>query len=139
MDKKQIILNFLKKEQLMVLSTINKKGKPQSALVGFSETPNLEIIFGTLNTTRKYENLMNNKEVSLVIGWNLPESITIQYEGVAEEITDSSLEEYKISHINKSPKREKSVRDARERIFKIMPKWIRYSDLSNKEIFEISL
>lgn len=139
MDKKKKTLEFLKKKQLMVISTINSEGNSQSAVVGFTETSDLEIIFGTSNETRKYSNLQKNKNISLVIGWDLEEKITVQYEGVAREMNGAEFEKCKKLHILKNPKREKHSNNFRERFFKITPKWIRYSDLSKnpEEIFEI--
>jgi hypothetical protein len=40
-----------------VVSSISSTGAPQSALVGIAVTDQLEIIFDTLRSTRKYENL----------------------------------------------------------------------------------
>jgi len=139
-EQEKRMINFLKREHLMVISTINKEGAPESAVVGYTETPNLEIIFCTFNTTRKYANLKKNPHVSLVIGWDVDEKITIQYEGVAEEVIDTNeLDKHKKLHIAKRPKREKHVYDSRERCFKVKPKWIRYSHLSKdpEEIFEL--
>lgn len=139
-DKKKKILDYMKKVELMVISTINKEGKPESALVGFSETRDLEIIFGTPNKTRKYTNLKSHKNVSLVIGWELDEKITIQYEGSAQEVTGKEAEKCRKLHIAKNPKREKWVHEEGEAMFKIKPKWIRYSDLSKypREMFEVN-
>lgn len=133
------ILEFIKKKQLMVISTINREGNSQSAVVGFSETPELEIIFGTSCETRKYSNLQTNKNVSLVIGWDLEEKITVQYEGVVKEAVGEEIKICKSLHINKNPKREKHSNHPKERFFKIKPRWIRYSNLSKspEEIFEI--
>lgn len=138
MDKNQKILNFLKRKELMVISTINENGSPESAVVGFSETPEFEIIFGTFNDTRKYRNLKVNKKVSVVFGWELEEKITVQYEGEAEELSGSEMERCRSLHIAKNPKREKHAFHEKERIFKIKPKWIRYSKLEGEEeIFEV--
>ncbi len=139
-DQEQKILDFLKRHHLMVISTINSKGEPQSAVVGFTERPNLEIIFGTYNATRKYKNLQENSKISLVIGWDSEEKITIQYEGIAKEAKQDDSKEYQQLHIEKRPKRGKHVHDPRERVFRTKPTWIRYSDLSKdpEEIIEIT-
>src|SRR3989344_4548100 len=124
MSKENRILSFLKKQQLMVISTINNEGKPESAVVSYSEYPSLEIVFGTFNDTRKYKNLKKNQNVSLVIGWGEKEKITLQYEGVAEEIKDKKeLILCKKNHISKNPGSESFVNHPKERIFKIKPKW----------------
>jgi len=139
MENKDKILRFIKNQKLMVISTLNKNNYPESALVGFSENADLEVIFGIFNDTRKYLNLEGNKNVSLVIGFDINEKITIQYEGIANEVKGKELEQCKKIHIDKL-ENEEYVNNSKEKIFKIIPKWIRYSDLSKEpeEIFEIS-
>lgn len=42
-------------------------------------TPELEIIFDTVKSSRKFQNLMSNSISSFVVGWT--GEITVQYEG----------------------------------------------------------
>lgn len=56
--------------------------------MAISETDDLELIFQTPNTSRKYTNLQNNKHVAVVFGWSKKDFITVQYEGVAREVVD---------------------------------------------------
>jgi len=128
MKNKDLILELIRKEKLAVVSTINKDGKPQSAVVEFSETDKLEIIFDTFCTSRKYKNLLNKKDVSIVIGWD--DDITVQCDGVAKELSGKELEEAKKIHVKKLPGSAKFTTMSDIRFFKIVPKWIRYSDLS---------
>ena len=141
MDKKKQILEFIRQNRLAVVSTIDsKESRPEAALVAYSETENLELIFATFSDSRKYENLQKNQKVALVIGgWD--EDITVQYEGVAAELEDADLEECRKIHLTKNPESEEYAYDEKQRYFKITPTWIRYSDLTKDppEIFEISL
>ena len=75
------LYTFIAAKPYAVLSTIAANGTPQSALIGIAVTPNLEIIFDTLTTTRKYANLLARPTCSLVIGWD--DEQTLQYEGTA--------------------------------------------------------
>src|SRR3989344_4030845 len=84
MDKKKLILDFIKRNNLAVLSTVSPENTSQSAVLEFGETNDFEIIFDSFSNARKYKNLKQNNNVSLVIGWD--ENITVQYEGLAEEI-----------------------------------------------------
>ena len=140
-DRKDRILEYLHQQKLCVISTTNAQGTSQSAVVAFAETEALEIIFGTFCTTRKYNNLKNNAQVSIVIGWDDDEAITIQYEGKAEELTGNNIEQYKQLQITKNPSSANYANHPNQRYFKITPTWIRYSDLSKdeEEIFEIEL
>lgn len=62
-------------------------------MINFALTNNFEIIFNTFSTYRKYKNISQNNNVSLVIGWD--EDSTVQYEGKAQEINGKELVEYK--------------------------------------------
>lgn len=127
MDTKECILRLLKKTKLAVISTIGDLA-PESAVLEFGETEDLELIFDTLNSSRKYKNLKRNKHVSFVIGWD--ENITVQFEGHAKELSDSELKEAKEIYFAKNPEAKRW--EAREGItyFSVSPKWIRYSDLN---------
>lgn len=139
MDNKQIILDFIKKQKLAVLSTVDKDNKPESAVLEFGETDSLEIIFDTFDSSRKYRNLQTNKNVSFVIGWD--ENITVQYEGVAEELMDEEKKKYQKVYWIKNPRAKRWARREGIAYFKVTPRWIRYSDLNKApwEIFEIKL
>ena len=51
-----------------VISSLSRSGAPQSALVGIATTPQLEIIFDTSTSSRKYRNLTHCPLCSFVIG-----------------------------------------------------------------------
>ena len=134
MSQKQKILDFIKRNKLMVISTINPQGIPQSAVLEFGETDNLEIIFDTFNTARKYRNLKHNQNISLVIGWD--ENITVQYDGEAIELEGEELKRYKKFYFKKNPEAQRWEKRQGIRYFKTLPKWVRYSDL-NKDPWEV--
>lgn len=141
MDKeetKQLILGFVKKEKLAVLSTVTKNNLPEAAVIEFGEKDNLELIFDTLETNRKYKNLGSNKNVAFVIGWD--EDITVQYEGEARELFGEELQEYKEEYFKKNPHAKKWENVPGIKYFKVTPKWVRYSNVSKHpwEIHEIS-
>jgi len=130
MDTKKLILNFLKSKNLSAISTINTVGLPQGAVVGFGQTENLELIFGTFNSSRKYQNLKENQQVAFTIGWD--DSVTVQYEGVAREIAKDEWPLYAEQLFAKNSESEKYRDHPEERIFVVAPKWIRYSDLATE-------
>ena len=129
METRELILNFIKGEKLAVISTVGHDSKPESAVLEFGESNDLELIFDTFKTSRKYKNLQHNKNVSFVIGWD--DNITVQYEGVAQELTGEDLKTYQQLYWSKNPKAQRW--ESREGItyFKVIPKWIRYSDLNH--------
>lgn len=139
--QKTKILNFLKQNNVMVLSTITPNNKPQSALVAFAETENLELIFGTFSTTRKYANLKQNPHISIVIGLDETTNTTLQYEGIATEASSkTATQAWQAIQLQKNPASKKYADHKDQRYFKITPKWIRYSNFSKdpEEIVEIN-
>ncbi|HEY2470945.1 MAG TPA: hypothetical protein VGI45_24335 [Terracidiphilus sp.] len=52
-------------------------------LVGIAVTPDLEVVFDTLSTTRKYANLMARPACSVVLWWGGEQ--TVQLDGVGCE------------------------------------------------------
>jgi pyridoxine/pyridoxamine 5'-phosphate oxidase len=75
---------FIGRHKLGVLATISPSGEPQAAVVGIAVTADLELVFDTVKTSRKYQNLTANPAIAFVIGGD--EEITVQYEGEAEEL-----------------------------------------------------
>lgn len=138
MGKFKIIRDFIKQQRIAVLSTVNSQGNPQSAVLEFGETDELEIIFDTFSSARKYKNLKQSNNVSLVIGWD--NNITIQYEGEATELKDKELERYKKEYFRENPEAQRWESKKGMTYFKVRPTWIRYSDLNKSpwKIFEIT-
>jgi pyridoxine/pyridoxamine 5'-phosphate oxidase len=62
------LYQFISGHALAVVGSISADGAPQSALVGIAVTEDLEIVFDTLHTTRKYRNLVSNPKASVVVG-----------------------------------------------------------------------
>ena len=60
------LLRFLQAQRLGVVASISPAGDPQSAVIGIAVTDMMEIVFATLSTTRKCENLRRLPKVSIV-------------------------------------------------------------------------
>ena len=65
---------FMAKHKLGVLGTIGHAATPQSALVGIATTPQLEIIFDTVKSSRKYPNLISRAACSFVMNLKMRRS-----------------------------------------------------------------
>jgi general stress protein 26 len=59
-EQKRKILEILKNNQFGIIATNSADSAPESAVVAVSETPNLEIVFGSFNNTRKNKNIACN-------------------------------------------------------------------------------
>jgi len=130
MNELKNALEFARGQRLAVLSTVSPDGEPQSALMGAAVTPDFEIVFDTVQSSRKYGNLRANARVAWVIGCS--SDISIQYEGIAQELSGDELERYLPVFFAAFP-------DAVERrswpgrtYFVVRPKWIRYCDYGQR-------
>ena len=120
------VLNFIKKHNLAVVAT-SSNNKPQAAVVEYGELNNLTIIIDTLTTSRKYENLKNNNQVSIVIGWD--DDKTVQIDAVAHELKGTELVEAKAAYFLKNSRAKKWQSRPNIAYFAFEPKWLRYSDV----------
>jgi hypothetical protein len=118
--------DFLSKHRLGVLSTLSGTNTPQSALVGIAVTPELEIVFDTVKTSRKYPNLVARPKCSFVIGWAGEQ--TVQYEGRAEELRGAELERCQEVYFRAYPDGPLRLSWPGIVYFVVKPTWIRYSD-----------
>lgn len=125
------VYEFMEKESLAVLATASEDGHPEAALMGFAVTPQLEIIFDTVKSSRKYPNLKRNPRVAWVVGCTT--EITVQYEGMAEELEGEELAKYKKIYFAKFP--DGPARESWPGItyFVVRPKWVRYCDYDPKK------
>ena len=123
------LLSFLRSHHWAVQSSVSASGAPQSALVGFAVSDQLELVFDTLDSTRKAVNLRHNPKISFVIGgWIDGDERTVQYEGLADFPQGEELERLKEIYFAAFP-------DGRARqawpglvYVRAKPLWIRYSD-----------
>ncbi|MBI5620063.1 pyridoxamine 5'-phosphate oxidase family protein [Candidatus Gottesmanbacteria bacterium] len=127
MDKKKFLFEYMNKRNLAVLATIGPNETPEAAVMEFGQTQELELIFDTLKTTRKYANLKKSPKIAFVIGWE--EGDTVQYEGVATELKGAELATYKKIMFAKNPAFAKWENLPSMTYFKVTPKWIRYSTM----------
>jgi general stress protein 26 len=125
---KDFVYNFINGYNLGVISTISPNLKPEAALIGIAVSTDMEIVFDTVKTSRKYHNILKNPFVAVVIGWN--NEITVQLEGKATVLTgtDEYLKEIYFDVYPDGRERAKSWPDIVH--LKITPAWIRYSDFN---------
>ena len=120
------LLHFLRQHRLCVQASVASSGAPQAAVVGFAVSDDLEIVFDTIGTTRKMQNLRRDPRVALVVGWDDEQSV--QLEGVADEPKGADLERLKKIYFEVYP--ECIPHQAWKDItyVRVRPKWARYSD-----------
>lgn len=120
------IYSFIAGCRYAVVSSISGNGTPQAALVGIAVTPQLEIIFDTVNTSRKYKNLIERPSCSFVVGWSGEQ--TVQYEGIASELRADELKRLQGIYFAAWPDGPARMKWPAIAYFVVRPRWIRYSD-----------
>jgi hypothetical protein len=124
------LYTFIAAKPYAVISTIAANGSPQSALIGIAVTPDLEIIFDTLNSSRKYANLLASSSCSLVIGWD--DEQTLQYEGTAILPSEPDLSRYQQLYFARWPECRPHQEWPDIAYVVVLPSWIRYSDFNQQ-------
>ena len=127
------LYRFISQCKLGVLGSIGAAGTPQSSLVGIAVTPELEIIFDTVKSSRKYGNLISRPACSFAIGWAGEQ--TVQYEGEAEELSGSTLKHFQQIYFRAWPDGPSRLSWPGIVYFVVRPRWIRYSDFDQNPPF----
>jgi pyridoxine/pyridoxamine 5'-phosphate oxidase len=131
------LLAFLQKHRLGVLSTVSPSGDPEAAVVGIAVTDRLEIVFDTLDSTRKCENLRGRNKIAFVIGWD--EEITVQCEGIADEPKGADLDRLQKIYFAVYPDGPACLAWKSITYFRARLVWARYSDFNSPgEIVEFT-
>jgi general stress protein 26 len=120
------VFQFMNRESLAVLATVDDNGQPQAALMGFAVTRELDIIFDTVKTSRKYPNLKKNPRVAWVIGCTT--EVSVQYEGSARELEGEELAKYQQTYFAKFTDGPGRLTWPGITYFVVHPKWVRYCD-----------
>ena len=123
------LLQFLRRHRLAVQSSVAGSGGVQSAVVGIAVSDGFEIVFDTLESTRKAENLARDPRIAFVIGGTLDgEEQTVQYEGTADRPSGGELQQVRELYFRTWP-------DGRDRLawpglihIRVRPTWLRFSD-----------
>jgi pyridoxine/pyridoxamine 5'-phosphate oxidase len=120
--------SFMARFRYGVVSSTSKDGTPQSALVGIATTPELEIVFDTVKSSRKHPNLVARPVCSFVIGWEGEQ--TVQFEGLAFEPQGGELHRYQQAYFAVWPECRAHLTWPGVAYFVVRPRWIRFSDFN---------
>ncbi|HUK35759.1 MAG TPA: pyridoxamine 5'-phosphate oxidase family protein [Vicinamibacterales bacterium] len=125
----EALLAFLRQHRLAVQASVSPENGPQAAVVGFAVTDRFEIVFDTLDSTRKVRNLRSNRKLALVIGGSTEgEERTAQYEGVADIPEGKELDRLKSAYYAVYPDGPSRLTWRGLVYVRVRPTWIRYSD-----------
>jgi len=131
---REYLRTFIARHRYGVISTQSPESAPQSALVGIAVSPALEILFDTVDTSRKIANLRTNPRVSFVIGWENEQ--TLQLEGNADEPKGEALNDLKKVYYAAWP--DGPGRESWKGITwcRVKPVWIRFSSYIDPQLIE---
>jgi len=125
------LLDFVRSHRLAVEASVSPTGAAQAAVVGFAITDQFEIVFDTLASTRKAQNLRKNPKIALVIGGAVDgEERTVQYEGIADEPSGAELDQLKQVYYGVYPDGPSRLSWPGLIYIRVQPTWVRYSDYS---------
>jgi pyridoxine/pyridoxamine 5'-phosphate oxidase len=123
------LVDFLRRHRYAVVSSVTAGDAPQSAVVGIAVSGDVEIVFDTVKTSRKYRNLTANPAAAVAV-WT--GEATVQYEGIAAEPDGAERDRYREIYFETWP-------DGRDRLswaglthMVIRPKWIRFTDFDQR-------
>ena len=123
------VLDFLRLHRLAVQASVSQSGAPQAALVGFAVTDRFEIVFDTLASSRKAQNLRRHPGIALVIGGMAPaDERTVQFEGIADQPSGAELERVKQVYYTAHPDGPTRVAWPGLIYIRVRPVWLRFSD-----------
>lgn len=126
---REALLDFMRSEKYAVQTSVSPGGLPQAAVVGIAVSDRFELVFDTLDSSRKTPNLRANPAIAFVIGGTRDgDERTVQYEGIADEPSGGELDRLLDVYYARFP-------DGRERrgwrgliYVRVKPTWIRYSN-----------
>jgi general stress protein 26 len=125
------LLEFMRTQRLAVQASVSPAGAAQAAVVGIAVSDELEIVFDTLETTRKVHNLRRNERIALVLGGLSPgDERTVQYEGVADEPGGTERERIKGIYYDAWPDGAARATWPGLVYVRVRPTWIRFSDFN---------
>jgi general stress protein 26 len=126
---RDVLLAFMRSEPYAVQSSVSPANASQAAVVGRAVSDSFEIVFDTLATSRKAENLRRNPAIAFVIGGTRSgDERTAQYEGIADMPSGDELLRVQEIYFSVFP-------SGRDRLswpglihIHVKPTWIRYSN-----------
>ena len=125
------ILDFMRSHSLAVQASVSPRQTPQAAVVGFIVTDDFEILFDTVDSTRKVFNLRRNAACALVVGGMLKgDERSVQYEGIADEPTGANLERLKELYFVQFPDGRARQHSPGLIYVRVRPRWLRFSDFN---------
>jgi hypothetical protein len=121
------VIAFLRANKLAVEASLHADGRPQAAVVGIAVTDELELVFDTLTSSRKYDNLRRDPRCAIVV-W--ADATTVQIEGSVDEPTGAERDRLQACYLAAFPDGHERATKPAITYLRIRPSWIRVSDFA---------
>ena len=129
------LLQFMRTHINAVQATVSPDGSPQAAVVGIAVTDLFELVFDSVETTRKAVNLSQNPKVAFVLGgWMSGDERTVQYEGVVDRPSGVELEALKAIYYARFPSGPSRLAWPGLIYLRARPIWIRYTNFNKDPV-----
>jgi hypothetical protein len=126
---KSDLVRFIRLHRYAVQASVSPAGAPQAAVVGIAVSDDLEIVFDTLASTRKLQNLRHNPAISFVVGGTLAgDERSLQLDGIADEPTGPDQDRLRQIYYAAFPDGPSRLSWPGLTYVRARPRWIRYSD-----------
>lgn len=141
------LVEFMRSVPLATLATISGDGAPEAAIVGVAVSDRFELVFDTLETSRKFHNLRKQPRVAVVFGAagayrsGTHDERTLQYEGTADVPSGEELERVRETiYFKQFPDGRARLKWPHIAHVRVRLTWMRYSNYNANppEIVEIS-
>lgn len=129
MTSRADLQSFITSRRHAVIATNSASGAPESAVVGVAATMALELVFDTVDTTRKIANLRRDPNISAVIGFS--DDGTLQYEGIADEPTGEALARIQHVYFEAFPDGPERLKWAGITYVRIKPSWLKFTSYTD--------
>jgi hypothetical protein len=122
------LLAYMRSHKFAVVGSLGASGAPQAALVGIAVTDDLQVVFDTVSTSRKHQNLLRDARASVTFSG--PGEQTLQLEGNAAQVsmTDTGDARYLSAYYEAWPDGRDRAKWPRIAYWRVAPLWMRYSD-----------
>jgi general stress protein 26 len=133
-------VEFLRGVPLLTAATIAPDGAPQAALLGAAVSDYLQLVFDTVDTSRKVRNLRHDPRIALVFGkaggyiFGEHDERTVQYEGIADFPVADELKRAQELYFAAFPEGRERLSWPGITYVRVRPVWIRYSDYNREPI-----
>ena len=122
------VAQFVAAQQLAVVATLGPDGAPQAAVVGVALTDRFELVFDSVESSRKIGNLRRDQRVAVAVGGTMQDERTVQVDGIADEPEGDEGERIRDAYFRRWPDGRDRVSWAGITHVRITPRWLRFSD-----------